>query len=394
MTRLEKFTRATLLATAFLFTSGFAAVGLVALLFATAVEGLVTRRIPWRRSPADPALLAFAAAFFLVGIASPYRMIATGSAILSALTMYVAFGPLCRLLRQDKTFLRPFLWSWVAGGLLTAAWAVAVYRLTGHPPVSPSTTSLGTALLIAMVLSLGMFLATPSRWRFLAGVTAALAAVGLTLTYSRGAWLGGIAAIAIFLALTRLRFAVAVVSTILLVAMAGAMLTGADVSSLMHRLDSIFSVDANEARVNLARAAIAIFLDHPVFGTGMNTFSLVHPRYMSPRPNSFAFAHNIFLNMAAEGGAIGLMTFLAVVLTGLRSGWRWIKGASSMNDGIISATVFSAFIGLLVHEQFDGTMMTVHIGAGFWLLIAMQVAFRPQEVVPMERDLAVRREVT
>jgi O-antigen ligase len=176
------------------------------------------------------------------------------------------------------------------------------------------------------------------------------------------------------------------------------MLTGGSVSSLAHRLDSSFNVAANQDRVILAQAAIAIFLDHPVFGTGMNTFSLVHPRYISPDliprtrcgpSGRCAFAHNILLNMAAEGGTIGLIAFLAVVLAGLRSGWKWIKGASSMNDRIISATVFSAFIGLLVHNQFDGTMMTVHIGAGFWLLIAIQVAFRPQEETTMGRKTAL-----
>jgi putative inorganic carbon (HCO3(-)) transporter len=244
-----------------------------------------------------------------------------------------------------------------------------------------------------MVLSLGMSLATPSRWRLLAALTSIVAAVGLIITYSRGAWLGGIAAIAVFLALTRLRFAAAVASAVLLATTAGAMLAGVDVSSLIYRLDSTFSVAANQVRVILARAAIAIFLDHPVLGTGMNTFSLVHPRYLSPDATSWSFAHNIFLNMAAEGGAIGLVTFLAVVLTGLRSGWRWIKGASSIDDGIISAAIFSAFIGFLVHEQFDGTMMTVHIGAGFWFLIAMQVAFRPQEETTMERKIARQERV-
>ncbi len=387
LTRLEKFTRASLLATAFLFTSGFAVVGLVALLVATVVEGLVTRRIPWQRSPADTALLAFTAAFLLIGIASPYPKIAVGAAILSALTLYVAFGPLYRLLRQDRTFLRPFLWSWVGGGFLTAGWAVAGHRLTGHLPVTPLiTTSLGTTLLITLVFSLGMSLATPTRWRLLTGVSAAVTAVGLILTYSRGAWLGGIVAIAVLLALTRPRFAVPVVSTILLATIAAAVLTGANMSSVTRRLDGIFSVAANKDRVILARAAIATFLDHPVLGTGLDTFSLVPPRYMSdltPR----AFAHNIFLNMAAEGGTIGLVAFLAVVLAGLRSGWRWLKGASSLNDRAISASIFSAFIGLLVREQFDGTMMMVNVGAGFWLLIAMQVAFAPQEETAMAREL-------
>src|SRR5574341_120268 len=122
---IEQLQRASLLATAFVFSTGYASVGLTILLFALAVEGILTRRVPWRPSPLDSALLGFAVAFLIIGLVSPYRPVATGSAILSALAMYVAFGPLFRALRRDPRFGKSLLRAWAAGAWLAAVWVIA-----------------------------------------------------------------------------------------------------------------------------------------------------------------------------------------------------------------------------------------------------------------------------
>lgn len=74
--------------------------------------------------------------------------------------------------------------------------------------------------------------------------------------------------------------------------------------------------------------------------------------------------------MAAEGGLFGLVAFVLVLLAALAVGWRRHAGAPSSRPRTITAAILSAFIGLLIHQQFDGTAISVHLGVGMWMLIA------------------------
>lgn len=74
--------------------------------------------------------------------------------------------------------------------------------------------------------------------------------------------------------------------------------------------------------------------------------------------------------MAAEGGLFGLVAFVLVILAALVVGWRRYAEAPSSRSRTITAAILSALIGLLIHQQFDGTAISVHLGLGMWLLIA------------------------
>ncbi len=377
---LDQMQRMALLFTALLFSAGYAAIGLVLILLAVAAEGIAIRRLPWVSSPVDLFTASFISIFLISGWTSQYRPIAIGSTALAAMTIYLAYGLLHRVLRRDPRFLRPFLGVWVVGAILAAGWAFVLHRVTGHPAFTPvlAQNGLATTALIGFILSLGVFLTVRTGWRYVFAGGSIILALALAVSISRGAWVAVIVGLASFFVLLRLKDAWQGLVIVLLAAVAVILITTPERGRLLLRATTITTEARTHDRILLARAAEAMFVDHPILGTGMNTFSLLHVKYKLPGDTNVAppFAHNIFLNMAAEGGALGLVAFSFLVLWAAATGWRWAKSRST-DERILSATVLAVFLGLLVHQQVDGTILTVHIGTGFWFLIAIVAAFRP-----------------
>lgn len=377
--------RAALLVTIALFSTGYGPIGLVCVLAAVIAEGIAAGRVPWRRSPVDLLLIAFIAVYLISGVLSSYRLIAIGETVLLAVTIYFTFGPLYQLLQRDGTFLTPFLWAWVGGGVAAAVWGILSHLLTKLPASTQAVgpTALGTTLLIATGLSAGLLSAERTVWKILAlaGGMAVLL-LGLALTYSRGAWGGALVALGMFFLLAGLRHSWRAFLLLILVGLVGAAFVAIahptiDPAVIRRVEGTTFSLNGTHWRVFLARSALAIFRDHPLFGTGFGTFSSVYPQYRlpgDPNPLPVPFAHNIILNTAAEVGALGLAAFTAIIVWAAVAGWRWYARSHSPSDTIGSAAVLSVFIGMLTQQLFDGTIQSVHLGAGLWFLVAILTA--------------------
>lgn len=377
--------RGALLVTALLFSAGYATVGLALVFLTVIVEAIRTRTLPWRRSPVDWFLLSFIAAFVISGVASSYRAMALGSAALAGLTIYIAFGPLYDQLQRDKGFLRPFLSMWVAGGIAAAVWGIILHtpeRAAFTPALGEN--AVGTTLLVALILSLGLLLALPAGWRYLVMGGWVLIILGLAFTYARGAWLGAATGLIAFLLLARLRYRSAAIVLLLLTGGLGILFALPESHLLLETAATIPALSRNRDRIAQAKSALAIFRDHPLVGTGLNTFTAVYPAYRlpdDPSPTS-PFAHNIFLNMAAEGGVLGLATFSATLLWSVVAAWRWRTASQAGAEIMMSAAICSALLGLIVNQLFDGTVLSVHLSSGLWFLIAIVAAHGPHDRRP------------
>ena len=371
---LDGLRRGGLIVTALLYSAGYGVWGLSLLLVAALTEADVTRRLPWARTRVDLFLAAFLAAFLISGILSPYRPVATGSVGLAAVTIFLAFGSTAGVLKRDPSFLRPLVTAWVVGAVGAAVWGVVLRRIAGGAAFTPELgrNALGTALLIGTILSLGLVLERRGGPRYLAAVGVFILLAGLVLTYTRGAWLGALVGAVLLLGLAGVRKLVAGIAAAALLVAVGLALVGSERAALISRAASIPDLSANQDRLLLIRTSLAIFAAYPVSGTGLNTFSLVYPAFRLPNdrnPLPLPFAHNIFVNMAAEGGILGFATFLAIVLVGVYGGWRWHRARGP--EQVTAATVLAAFVGAIVHQVFDGTLLSVHLGLGLWVLLAI-----------------------
>jgi O-antigen ligase len=179
-----------------------------------------------------------------------------------------------------------------------------------------------------------------------------LGGVALIFTFSRGGWLALALAVTLIclLAWSRRGFSLKTPIAVLLIL---GMLYLPFQSVISTRL---FGDDKGsaESRIPLMKLAFRIIEDNPLLGVGVNNFTVVMDRYLTPEfRHGFLFAvHNKYLLVLSETGVIGLLAFLAFLLDALRKGWQcW-----ALQERLLSplALGFAAGIaGHMVHMNVD-----------------------------------------
>ncbi|MEW6556528.1 MAG: O-antigen ligase family protein [Elusimicrobiota bacterium] len=114
-------------------------------------------------------------------------------------------------------------------------------------------------------------------------------------------------------------------------------------------------------RLEIWNAAIKIIKENPVLGTGPGNFELLFYKYNFPANNLLAkyakitrFAHNEFLQIAAEGGLFAFAVFVWILIIIIRSALK------SSNNSVV---VFAAILG---HSFVD---FNLHLPATMFVLI-------------------------
>jgi len=73
-------------------------------------------------------------------------------------------------------------------------------------------------------------------------------------------------------------------------------------------------------RVDTARIAMEVWKDHPIFGVGLGSYTLISSRYGEWNP--FGWAANTLVNTLAETGIIGFIALMGVGVSNLTGLWR------------------------------------------------------------------------
>jgi O-antigen ligase len=228
----------------------------------------------------------------------------------------------------------------------------------------------GTLLTIGFAILLGYFEYTRNTKKNILLIPLSMTVIALLLTYSRGALLGFLTAFSFYNLRSRKHL------IILLIILALILSIIFSYTPLKDRFLSIFSLDINKIRINIWKSTINIIKDHLFLGIGPGNYSLIYPEYRMPdekAKHSFSFSHNIFSNIAAETGIIGLILFALIIIIIMRKGF-YISSINPLYRGI-----HAAFIGTLVHEQFDCIILGVEIGGAFWLIAGLITAIYLQE---------------
>ncbi len=244
-------------------------------------------------------------------------------------------------------------------------------------------------------------LQSPPSTLALAGICGVLA-LGLALSWSRGAWLGALAGLGA-VALTWLTVILtgaagdpatqalrrrvvtlawaAVALVVLFVLLGGFNLLPAAIESRIGSAIATFTTldarganitDANFAtmeRVAHWQAAWGMWRDHFWTGVGIGNYEAAYASYRLPKwPYALGHAHNIYFNMAAEIGFIGLVAYLVFVVSALWHSWRVARRSSEPAVRGVAIGVLGVLVALAVHNFFDN--MYVH-GMGVHLALAL-----------------------
>ncbi|MBC7321088.1 O-antigen ligase family protein [bacterium] len=197
---------------------------------------------------------------------------------------------------------------------------------------------------------------------------------GLILSMSQGAWVGLCLGEIFLLVFGDKKARKSVVMLLLFAILSLAIfafhstLTGTNLLSFFYtRLDPYSS--SKVERIYIWKASIKIFLDYPIIGTGIGTFSLVYPKYKLPEAHeiSMSFAHNLPLNLLAETGTLGFLSFFAFIVSLYKKGLSLYR---KTQDNLI-LVLLSSLTAYLGHQLFDGTMWSLHIGLILWFMGAI-----------------------
>jgi O-antigen ligase len=132
-------------------------------------------------------------------------------------------------------------------------------------------------------------------------------------------------------------------------------------------------IESDDIRVELWRAGLAMWRDHPFVGVGIGQFPNNLPAYALgriPVERLSAGPHSIYVGVLAETGAIGLLLFLALCFVTLRTYWQ-ASTRLSPRDAALAYTWFTMLLimlvgGLTKHDQYEKLI---------WFLIGMATVF-------------------
>jgi hypothetical protein len=213
-------------------------------------------------------------------------------------------------------------------------------------------------LFFVLTLPVPFVLMTMPVWRprlrlFLAA-TVLMAGVGLLLTYSRAAWFGSAISLTMAMAIMTFSWRQYRVGLIALVLFGGIGLAYTFYSGLRERL-----MDAPEdimtMRYDTYWTALDIWRQHPFFGYGAMNYldALDDPavHVTSTVPDSYALiVHNVFLLVASETGAVGVIGFFGSIFAGIFLCRRQLHARDplvrAMALALMTALVGSVFAGL------------------------------------------------
>ncbi|MGA0997150.1 MAG: IctB family putative bicarbonate transporter [Vulcanococcus sp.] len=223
------------------------------------------------------------------------------------------------------------------------------------------------------------------RWRswpqrLFAASALLLGSSALFLSYSRGGWLGMVAALGVAVLLLVLRqtrhwpplwrrlfplLLIAVAVCVLVVAVT-------QIEPLRIRVMSLAAGrgdSSNNFRINVWLAAIEMIQERPWLGIGPgnSAFNLIYPLYQQPKFNALS-AYSVPLELLVEGGIPNLIAGLGLLFASLRAGLSQLKGESSWALPALAAV--AAIAGLCVQGATDTIFFRPEVQLTGWFSLA------------------------
>lgn len=209
----------------------------------------------------------------------------------------------------------------------------------------------------------------------------------LAMSWSRGAWLSfGAAISAMAIALPRRTRWGLMLIAILVLGTLGLHATGRLPASFVARLTSfvrdvrledvrgVAINDANYAvieRLAHWQSALAMFRHNFWTGVGLGCYEPAYPQFaLINWPFALGHAHNIYLNLAAETGLLGLLSYLILWAVVFWQTWRITRRAKGLARGI-AIGLLGVWTHLSVHHGLDNLYVNnvhLHIGVLLGLL--------------------------
>jgi putative inorganic carbon (hco3(-)) transporter len=213
----------------------------------------------------------------------------------------------------------------------------------GYPLDHPNTA--GYLFAMSIPLAIGV-IATEGGWLvLLAAVSLSLQSLGLALTYSRGAWFGSASSILFY------GFIARKYKQVLLVIILGSSASFV-IPSIQGRLLSVANPQQDPAindRIRFQTDSFAVGLDHPLLGVGYGRGRLkeaLREMYEGTENENTPIwhAHNVYIDLFAGTGLLGLAAFLWLLLD---CGWKMLREILQEQEPARRMTLISILAALV-----------------------------------------------
>jgi O-antigen ligase len=244
---------------------------------------------------------------------------------------------------------------------------------------------------LALALPLGLVFtgAIEKEKKFIYLFAAALMAVALIMTNSRGGIISLFAEI-LFLVATMglgrrhkkkashehrpwIRSAAmkAGLALALVVALFGGVVLLGGEDALTRMVGSVNTDDPTTGRAHFWAVTVDIIKTHPVIGTGLGAFGVIYTGYDS-RNGAYRLeqAHNDYLQVLSDGGIVGAVMGLFFLVSLFRMGFARRESRDDFRRGVATGALAGCF-AVLVHSFFDFTLHTPANALLFLMLTAL-----------------------
>ncbi len=256
--------------------------------------------------------------------------------------------------------------------------SVASWHYSDDLRISGTFSTLGANEFAAFCVTVGVILFAllvaarlSWRWRVGLGIGLACMVMGVMYAYSRTGYISMILGLVTVVLVWRGRW-----KLLLPLLLAAAVLPAVLPYSVVERFDST-NVEADERdestelRFVYWQVAWDNFIRHPLVGTGFQSFH--HPEINPYRKDT----HNLYLRTLTEGGVMGAVVLLGLLVAILRTGLREL--AHSRNGTLryaLALGLIGAWIGLICSNLFGDRFTYYPMAAYFWAYVGLVVKAR------------------
>ena len=261
-------------------------------------------------------------------------------------------------------------------GEISSTWHdVAVFSAIHGRVVSTfgNPNVLGEFLILIFPIMLGLMTsAKKANTRFFLFISAIMSCWCLVFTWSRGAWIGCIVAVAVFLCVSSKYFFTAGIFSLPIVSIFAFLRWD---SPIVQRLTN-FKDSSTSYRVNIWRGVIRMLEDIGFFGIGIgeSAFGKVYPIYAPAGVEAAPHSHNLYLQITVEMGIFALIFFLIFILMFTQFSLSFCKNTLNRSNKSICIGIFSGILAFLIQGLTDYVWYNYRIFLLFWIVIGLGVA--------------------
>lgn len=340
-------------------------------------------------SPFDMTIVVFIGVMLVVMLISPNEQVAFEgfrAIVQSMFWFFVAFQ-----LLKDESSVRKlatlFVWltgilsihgiyQYIIGVEMPSTWISAneegirtrVYSIFTSPNI------FGCLIVLALPMCIALLLTTKNkRKKLLFSVFAICMCASLLFTYSRGAWIGAVCAIGVYVFMKDKRLIMPVIIVILLALIL--------IPGISDRITYMLSSDYMESSMQGGRLirwtiGLQILREHPWIGLGLGAFggavAANHELFTEVGGQLIEtfYMDNYYMKIIVESGIIGILAFVFLMWQVIRVSIKTVHIVENKFTKEIGIGIIAGLSGVLAHCFVENIFEVPMMGVLFWVFVA------------------------